>query len=144
MSVQTSHAGLFDRLCADPALAVREADALALHAAIAGELARLLNTRSRLDLQTYCAAPRSVIDYGVPDVTSLSPDSGEDLERLQQVVAHAIAQFEPRLLHTRVVASADTGMPGRASLRVDAAVRLGQQLRRVQFDLNATTAAGAG
>jgi type VI secretion system protein ImpF len=106
-----------------------------LHESIARDLSRLFNTRSHLDIDSYCAAQRSVIDYGLPDVTALSPRSGDDLARLQCAVAHAIACFEPRLLHTRVRVSDASGQPHRAHLHIDAAVRLGSELRRVQFDL---------
>ncbi|HEY0601545.1 MAG TPA: type VI secretion system baseplate subunit TssE [Herpetosiphonaceae bacterium] len=94
-------APLFDRLrttksAAEPqpltTLSRRE-----LHESIRRELSGLLNVRSPLSADRYCSQPLTVLDYGIPDLTSLSTRNGDDAKRLSRFVARAIAAFEPRL-----------------------------------------------
>lgn len=142
---------LFDRLHAEPAArpgagvglgaGLGRLDAPGLQASLARELGQLLNTRSRLGLHAYVAAAEtralSLLDYGLPDYSGLSARSEDDCRLLQQAVAHCLARFEPRLSHTQVQVMPMPGQPLRLRVLIDAAVTLGQALRRVQFDLAA-------
>lgn len=126
---------LFDRLCAVAGEDDAPLDAPGLRDSLARELATLLNARSRQPLSRYAREAASVLDYGLPDFSALSAQSGDDRLLLQQAVSHAITRFEPRLLHTQVQVDAWPGRPHRARVRIDAAVRIGRELRRVQFTL---------
>jgi len=47
---------------------------------------------------------RSLFNYGLPDVTSLSWDSARDRSRLARMIEQVLGTFEPRLTGVRVVA----------------------------------------
>ena len=61
-------------------------DAQALRESLARELGLLLGTRSRLPLSRYAAEADTVLDWGLPDFTALSPRSGDDREALREAV----------------------------------------------------------
>lgn len=126
---------LFDRLCAPAATGDGTLDARGLQASLQGELQALLGTRSRLPMSRFAEEARSVIDWGLPDFSGLSVQSGDDREVLRQAVRHAISCFEPRLRHVEVGVDAWPGEPQRARVSIAAAVRIGQTLSRVQFTL---------
>ncbi|WP_085316754.1 type VI secretion system baseplate subunit TssE [Derxia lacustris] len=129
---------LFDRLCADAdAASGATLDAAGLEASIACDLARLLGTRSRLGFDAFLAADPTVVDYGLPDISALSAGSGDDLALLRRAVEQAIRRYEPRLLDARIAVAPVAGAPHLAQLRIDAAMRLGGELRRVRFELDA-------
>jgi type VI secretion system protein ImpF len=86
---------LFDRLAADAESQLAGADAQRL--AVARDLERLLNTRSRLDFEAFSRSAATVVDYGVPDYSARSPVSASDREAVAAVVKQAIALYEPRL-----------------------------------------------
>lgn len=100
-------APLFDRLRATKSAA--EPQPLAtlsrreLHESIRRELSGLLNVRSPLAADRYCNQPLTVLDYGIPDLTALSPRNSDDAKRLSRFVARAIAAFEPRLQAVEVM-----------------------------------------
>lgn len=131
-------APLFERLCADADAPVDSAalDERGLRASIGRELARLLNSRSRLDFETFERRELTVLDYGLPDFSALSTRSGEDLERLRRAVQRAIARYEPRLQHPRIRIEPAAGT-ARARIRIEAAISLGLTLRPVQFEIAA-------
>ncbi len=124
---------LFDRLCGEEE-GEGVLDARGLQASLARELSRLLNTRSRLDMAAFLNSELSVLDFGMPDITSLAPQSQDDRERLQKLVCRAITFFEPRLSHIQVRVLDCPGDPARLKAEIIAAVRLGRALRRVSFD----------
>jgi type VI secretion system protein ImpF len=130
---------LFQRLCArDGEMGdAADFDAAGLQASIANELSSLLNTRSRLTMGEFLQCQGTVLDFGIPDFSSLSCKSSDDLAAVSQAVQHAIALFEPRLSHTHVVAIHDdsSNHRGQAKLQISGAVRLGMTLRRVDFDI---------
>lgn len=128
---------LFDRLCAGAGEDCSPLDAAGLRASLARDLDHLLNARSRLPLSSYVDEATSVIDWGLPDFSALSAQSGEDRQLLRQAVLHAIACFEPRLQQVHVAVDTWPGDPHRARLNIDAAVRIGGELRRVEFALPA-------
>ncbi|QNA89236.1 type VI secretion system baseplate subunit TssE [Massilia sp. Dwa41.01b] len=87
---------LFERLGPDGH--GRALDAPGLRASIGRELARLLNARS----VPVPGRQLSVIDYGLPDPSTLYAANAEDREVLARAVLRAIVAFEPRLLVPRV------------------------------------------
>jgi type VI secretion system lysozyme-like protein len=82
-----------------------------LYASLRRELTGLLNTRSPTPLERFAVDDLTVLDYGVPDLTSLHPQSAVDRGRLEALLSRAIATFEPRLREVRVEVQP---LPGRS------------------------------
>ena len=97
-------------------------DKQGLKTSIRRELGRLLNTRCPIPLAPQ--EERTVINYGIPDFSSLSPNSSDHRTLLESWVRNAIEAFEPRLLDVRVIVEP----PARAELtlvvRIDARLQL--------------------
>lgn len=97
------------------------------------ELARLLNTRSSAGLDA--RGELSVLDYGLPDFSSLSALSGDDRSKLSALVAQAVAAFEPRLRDVRVTAEGLRSNDRALILRLDAMLVMGEHSEPVSFPL---------
>jgi type VI secretion system lysozyme-like protein len=80
----------------------RTLDRRGLQESVRRELERLLNTRCPFPAHRLTDRPRSVIDYGLPELTGFSPRSFDDRERLAVLIRRAIEAFEPRLIEIRV------------------------------------------
>jgi len=124
--IKGARASLFERLAISAAGGgVKPVihDYTSLVAAVMEELERLLNTRCHMRGESAELAAGTVVDYGVPDLTSFSPANESEQRRLADVLAQRIAAYEPRLRDVRVVLapsdSSPVGMRGRlvASLR---------------------------
>jgi type VI secretion system lysozyme-like protein len=113
--VQGARAPLFDRFGAvgegaaapllewhDARRAGQDVEASALELSIGRELGRLLNTRCGATLAQLAGRERSVIDYGLPDYSTLYTDHIDDRRRLTELVRDTIAAFEPRLREVEV------------------------------------------
>ena len=66
------------------------------------ELGRLLNTRCSIPAELLGREERTVLDYGIPDFSSLSPHSADDHRLIAGIISQTIAAFEPRLQQVRV------------------------------------------
>ncbi|HEX6863112.1 MAG TPA: type VI secretion system baseplate subunit TssE [Thermoanaerobaculia bacterium] len=109
-------APLFDRLVdRDPWLRrevgrpQRTLDRRGLRESVRLELERLFNTRCPLPAHRLADRPRSVIDYGIPELTGFSARSFEDRDRLAELFRRAVEAFEPRLEDPRVRLEPDPG-----------------------------------
>lgn len=124
---------LFDRLVdRDPWLRRevgrprRTLDLRGLRESVRLELERLFNTRCPLPAHRLADRPRSVIDYGIPELTGFTARSFEDRDRLAELFRRAVEAFEPRLGDVRVrlepVPGDDLSLAGiiEGVLRVDA------------------------
>ncbi|HVG08939.1 MAG TPA: type VI secretion system baseplate subunit TssE [Thermoanaerobaculia bacterium] len=80
----------------------RTLDRRGLRESVRLELERLFNTRCPLPAHRLADRPRSVIDYGVPELTGFSARNVEDRERLAEVFRRAVEAFEPRLEGVRI------------------------------------------
>jgi type VI secretion system protein ImpF len=127
---------LFERLSAGanaPAAQLLQGEPL--RQSVARELARLLNTRSRLAAAQFLESDGTVLDYGVPDFSFRSFQSVADCDAITALVARAIALFEPRLRHPQVrFADRDTPRP---VLMIDGELPMGAAPVRVAFELAA-------
>ncbi|MDH3599966.1 MAG: type VI secretion system baseplate subunit TssE [Candidatus Tectomicrobia bacterium] len=99
---------LFDRLVdldphtpAEP-LPLRVLTTQKLRQSVRREVERLLNTRLPIPAHDVIDWERTVLDYGVPDFTALSPHSSTDQDALASGIRDAIDAFEPRLQQVRV------------------------------------------
>jgi type VI secretion system protein ImpF len=101
---------VFDRLIDDDAKVRAEAPLTRsqslriLKAALRRDLEWLLNTRQPLDAPPEQAQElvRSVYNYGLPDITSMSLSSMDERNRLMRVMETVLANFEPRLANVKV------------------------------------------
>jgi type VI secretion system protein ImpF len=116
--VAATHIPLFDRIAgfSEASFDGRLMDAHGLRLSLLRDLGRLFNSRNGLTIEAFLASEPSVLDYGLPDLLSLSPQSDLDLEQVASVVRHGIALYEPRLSHVEVKAYR-TIRPGSASPR---------------------------
>jgi type VI secretion system lysozyme-like protein len=73
-----------------------------LKASVRRELERLLNTRCSLSLHHLGEAERSVVNYGIPDFSSLSAQNADDHALIASIIRQTITAFEPRLTQVRV------------------------------------------
>jgi type VI secretion system protein ImpF len=97
------------------------------------ELVRLLNTRCSVPSHQLGERERSVLDYGIPDFSSLSALAGDDQKRLARIVAQTIAAFEPRLADVRVRVERLRTNDRALLLRVDAVLSVGTHAEPVSF-----------
>jgi type VI secretion system protein ImpF len=132
-----SHTPLFDRLCAPAptSASARLLQGAELRASIARDLERLLNTRNGLTVGESFGREATVLTFGLPDTLALDTQADGGLKVLAQVVQRAITQFEPRLREVSVQAQPGESCTDRAQLVITAAVTLGRQMQRVDFEL---------
>lgn len=145
-------ASLLDRLTDESPGTSREAmpthaeSVAALRAAVRHDLEWLLNTRR--DIVTVdvdmVEARRSLLRYGVPDVSSMSREGSETLLRVVREVEECVTLFEPRLAQVRVRAHSDPGVSGRPELRftIEGMLRVDPAPERVVFDTVLETGRG--
>ena len=101
------------------------------------DLEWLLNTR-RIPVdppETFEELPRSLYNFGFPDITSLGRDSREVRARLLRQVEETITTFEPRLAGVRV-SLAETAEDGTRQLRflIEGLLRMEPNPEQVVFD----------
>jgi type VI secretion system protein ImpF len=77
-----------------------------LRTAIRRDLEWLLNTvRSNEPPPALRELKNSLYTYGIPDITSMSLESGHDAQRLLRSLESTISLFEPRLANVRVTSN---------------------------------------
>jgi type VI secretion system lysozyme-like protein len=149
--IRRSEAGralLFDRLCNDApktperpeARPYRTYDRAQLRASVRRELQRLLDTRAPRSLAQMAGRPRTVIDYGVPEVTPYMMNNAGESGALAKFLVESITAFEPRLANVRVELVRAQPSLQRLEVRVDADLVAGRLWEPVSFEL----ATGAG
>lgn len=73
-----------------------------LKESVRAELVQLFNTRCPVPAHRLSGRPRTVIDYGIPDLSGFSARSVEDRGRLEDILRRAVEAYEPRLAEVRV------------------------------------------
>jgi len=128
----SSIAPFFDRLCGVD-FAVGNGvhlDAKGFQASLLLDLSRLLNTRCDLTIDEFMKSPGHVMNYGMAATNGLSSNAKKDLQKLEQLVHHAIKLFEPRLTQVRVKAQSDPQDFKNVRVEIQAAVIFGEQTLR--------------
>jgi len=115
-----------------------------LEVSIGRELSRLMNTRSRLKPSEYAASTGTTLDYGIPDISALSPKSHPDLDLLQATIRQAVNHYEPRLRDVTVKAFPATRGGGGATLLIGGTVTIDLKLRHLNFELQLDQPPGGG
>jgi type VI secretion system protein ImpF len=104
--------------------------------ALKRDLEWLLNTRQPPleELVKYPMAAASVINFGLPDITSLGLSSASDHGRLRRAIELCIRNFEPRLTDVRVtLESADT-VDRRLRFHIEGNMKLDPAPEEISFD----------
>ena len=112
-------------------------DLRAYEGAVARDLEALLNSRHEIleELPSeFVEVNRSLVTYGLPDLTSLSLLSQDDRNRIRRAVEQAITVFEPRLLRVRVALEAPRERDRGLHFRIDALLRVDPTPEPVTFD----------
>jgi type VI secretion system lysozyme-like protein len=110
----------------------------ALRASIARELARLLDTRRPVGIEAALnEAPEdlTVLDYGIPDPTVLTPQNILERADLAAVIGIAIRAFEPRLRDPAVAVDPDPARRNAVVITVSGTMRVGTRMQPVSFPL---------
>lgn len=147
--VEGGRALLFERLTdEDPLARGEEARPFRVHntrelkESVRRELARLLHTRCSVSTRALGSRERSVLDYGIPDFSSLSTLSGDDLNRLASLVEQTVAAFEPRLQGVRVRVAGVRPDDRALTLAVEAVLVVGAYAEPVSFPVLVSTKTG--
>ena len=113
-----------------------------LKASVRRELERLLNTRCSIPLQQLAEEERSVINYGIPDFSSLSPHNADDHALIASIVGQTIAAFEPRLRRVRVEVGPAFGAESALWLNISAELAVGLHSEPVSFPVTLNNKSG--
>jgi type VI secretion system protein ImpF len=108
-------------------------DKQGLKNSIRKELGRLLNTRCPIPLVP--ADERTVINYGIPDFTWLSPNNSDHRTKLENWIRQAIEAYEPRLLDVRVTVEPPQRGERTLNTRIDGKLQLETVREPVAFSV---------
>jgi len=107
------------------------------------ELGRLLNTRCSIPLHQVGEEERSVINYGIPDFSSLSPHNADDHALIASIVGQTISAFEPRLRQVRVEVGPVFSAESALWLNISAELVVGLYSEPVSFPVTLNNKSGA-
>jgi type VI secretion system protein ImpF len=91
-----------------------------LRESVRRELGQLLNSRCPIPLRLIGEVERTVINYGIPDFSSLSPQSSDDRQLIASVICQTISDYETRLQNVRVNVEYFEGDVRTLSITIDA------------------------
>jgi type VI secretion system protein ImpF len=137
---------LFDRLVdvpdRDDERPLRILNREQLKASVRRELERLLNTRCSIPLHQLGEEERSVINYGIPDFSSLSPHNADDHVLIASIVGQTITAFEPRLRQVRVEVGPVANAQSSLFLIIKAELTVGLFTEPVSFPVTLNSKSG--
>ena len=140
---QTVTQSVLDRLIdRDPASSSETAPTRAqsvrhLKVSLRRDLELLLNSRRTPEAagSEYEELEKSLYNFGLPDVTSLSWDSARDRARLARMIEKTLSTFEPRLSSLRVVAvEATTGAQHVMRFQIEGMLDMDPSPEPISFD----------
>ncbi len=96
----------------------------------------LLNTRQPPleELAEYPAAKDTVINFGLPDISSLSLSSAADQYALRMAIAGCLRLYEPRLTDVHVTLEGSDLMDRRLRFHIEGNLRLDPAPEEISFD----------
>lgn len=113
-----------------------------LKASVRRELERLLNTRCSIPLHRLCEEERSVVNYGIPDFSSLSRDNADDRALIGSIVSQTISAFEPRLRRVSVEVRPGPQAESALWLNISAELVVGTFTEPVSFPVTLNSKSG--
>lgn len=104
--------------------------------ALRRDLEWLLNSRQppMPQLAGYPGARASVINYGLPDITSLGLLSASDHKSLRQAIEVCIRNFEPRLTDVHVTLESSDTVDRRLRFHIEGNMKLDPAPEEISFD----------
>ena len=104
--------------------------------ALKRDLEWLLNTRQPPipELGDYPLARASVINYGLPDITSMGLASASDHSRLRKAIETCLRNFEPRLMDVRVTLEGADTADRRLRFHIEGSMKLDPAPEEIAFD----------
>ena len=104
--------------------------------ALKRDLEWLLNTRQPPipELAAYPLAKASVINFGLPDITSLGLSSASDHRRLRIAIETCLRNFEPRLTDVRVTLEGSDTADRRLRFHIEGSMKLDPAPEEISFD----------
>jgi type VI secretion system protein ImpF len=114
--------------------------------AVRRDLESLLNTRKSryLDPDQFPQASRSVVTFGLPDISAVAASSLDDRELLRRAVEQSISQFEPRLTDIRVIVYPPQSESDRnVRMTIDAVLYVAPLKEHITFDTVVQPSSGA-
>jgi type VI secretion system protein ImpF len=122
---------------ADPPM-TRAQSVRGLKASLRRDLEWLLNTRRTPDAvdEAYPEVYKSLYNFGLPDVTSMSVDSHKDRNRLLRSIEKIIEIFEPRLESVRVsqVENTNSALNKQLRFQVEGMLKMDPAPELISFD----------
>jgi len=108
------------------------------------DLEWLLNTRQPPlpELADYPLAKASVVNYGLPDITSLGLSSASDHRRLRVAIDTCLKNFEPRLMDVRVTLQGSDTTDRRLRFHIEGNMKLDPAPEEISFDTVLELASG--
>lgn len=131
---------LFDRLVDQQPAQREEAEPFriltraGLRESVRREVERLLNTRCPFP-DGFLPGQRTVVDYGLPDFSHLSPASDPDRQAMAMAITRSIEAYEPRLRRVRVMIEPDAQNRNRGIGVIEAQLVVGEVQEPVSFPL---------
>jgi type VI secretion system protein ImpF len=138
---------LFDRLqdegtlVRQPVSASRSITIEALRESVRRDLSALLNTRCNLPARIRELSEGTVVAYGIPNLSPISPANDSAHGELAQILQDVIARYEPRLKNVKVYIQPDKKDPLALLGQVQAQLVFGSVMEQVYFPLSLS---GAG
>jgi type VI secretion system protein ImpF len=132
---------LFDRLVdTEPRVdreprPLRTLDRASLKESVRRELELLFNTRSPVPVHRIPGEPRSVINYGIPDLGVYSPQNPDHRVELAEIIRRAAMVYEPRLVDIRVRIVPVPGRDLMLRAQIDGAVLIDGVPEQVSFEM---------
>jgi type VI secretion system protein ImpF len=104
--------------------------------ALKRDLEWLLNTRQPPlpELAAYPAAKASIVNFGLPDLTSLGLSSAADHRQLRIAIETCLRNFEPRLIDVRVYLEGSDTQDRRLRFHIDGNMKLDPAPEEIAFD----------
>ena len=104
--------------------------------ALKRDLEWLLNTRQPPipELVDYPQARASVINFGLPDISSLGLSSASDHGRLRKAIETCLRNFEPRLMDVRVTLEGSDTADRRLRFHIEGNMKLDPAPEEISFD----------
>jgi type VI secretion system protein ImpF len=97
----------------------------AIEASIAREIGALLSTRVDPSIDAIDPRDRTVLEYGLPDVSTMAARSTSDQDRIARAIERAITAFEPRLVNPEVTIVPDNTDRDRMMVVIAGMMRVG-------------------
>lgn len=104
--------------------------------ALKRDLEWLLNTRQpgMRELEGYPLANASMVNYGLPDISSMGLASSSDQRRLRQAILTCIKNYEPRLMNVDVTMEGSDVADRKLRFHIEGLMRLDPAPEEISFD----------